>query len=190
MFHLIYRTSNLLNGKIYIGYHRTPNLEDEYLGSGKILKESIKKYGVSNFKKEILYIFNNSTEAFLKERELVDLNFILRKDTYNIKLGGSGGWDHTWKDPKRIAGIRKAAKEGKLNPTKNGNHFQFGFLGKTHSLKNKKIIGNFHKLSNLEFEKRVNEYNSILKNRGWIGILAKSWNISHTQVRRFINKIS
>lgn len=89
--HIIYQTTNLINGKIYIGAHSTDNIEDGYLGSGKNLKSAIAKYGSENFKREILYIFDSYQEMYLKEAELVNENFISRSDTYNIVTGGSGG---------------------------------------------------------------------------------------------------
>ena len=79
MFYLIYKITNTINNKIYIGKHKTNDKNDDYMGSGKILNKAIEKYGVDKFK---------------KETEIVDDEFVARLDTYNIKLGGQGGWDY------------------------------------------------------------------------------------------------
>jgi len=91
MFYTIYKITNKINGKIYIGKHQTLNLYDNYYGSGKALINAIKKYGKENFKKEIIYIFDNEVEMNSKEKELITEEFVLREDTYNLGVGGEGG---------------------------------------------------------------------------------------------------
>jgi len=89
-YYLVYQTTNLINNKIYIGVHTTKNLKDGYLGSGKALTHAITKYGRENFKREILFYFDNPEEMFKKEIELVNEEFLKREDVYNLKVGGFG----------------------------------------------------------------------------------------------------
>ena len=90
MHFIVYQTTNLINGKVYIGYHRTANLNDEYLGSGVYLAKAIKKYGKQNFKRDILYVFDNENAARDAERSIVNEEFVARRDTYNLNIGGFG----------------------------------------------------------------------------------------------------
>ena len=55
----------------YIGTHRTEKLDDGYMGSGALIRREIKKYGVKNFIKEILFVFDLEEEMLAKEKELV-----------------------------------------------------------------------------------------------------------------------
>lgn len=106
MKYIVYRTTNLVNGKIYVGVHGTldPNVFDGYLGcntyasrpstynnESAVFKRAVKKYGPENFVRETLYVYDNREEAYLKEKEIVNEEFISRSDTYNICLGGLGG---------------------------------------------------------------------------------------------------
>jgi hypothetical protein len=87
----IYKTINLVNNKIYIGQDSHDN--SEYLGSGKILKKAIKKYGKENFKKKILED-NIRSKKELNEREKYWISFYNSTDKdigYNIAKGGDGG---------------------------------------------------------------------------------------------------
>lgn len=94
VFYTIYKITNKIDGKIYVGKHQTKDLDDEYMGSGKRLIHAIKKYGVDNFTKEILHVFDNETDMNSKEVELVTENFCSREDTYNLCPGGKGGWGY------------------------------------------------------------------------------------------------
>ena len=87
-YYTIYKITNLVNKMIYIGCHITNNLNDNYLGSGTYIRKDIKKLGKSNFSKEILFNFDNAAEMFAKEAEIVNEQFILDENTYNIVLGG------------------------------------------------------------------------------------------------------
>ena len=88
MLHTIYKITNVLNGKIYIGKHSTNDIEDGYMCSGKYIKMAISKYGVENFKKEILFTFDEEKEAYFVEKEIVNEEFIKRSDVYNAIIGG------------------------------------------------------------------------------------------------------
>jgi hypothetical protein len=94
MYYTIYKITNLLNGKIYIGSHKTKEVNDQYMGSGKYLRRSMAKNGIENFKKEILFVFDNPDEMYAKEAELVNEDFLANENTYNLKVGGFGGFDY------------------------------------------------------------------------------------------------
>lgn len=89
-YNYLYKITNNINGKIYIGVHRTDKLDDGYMGSGKILKMAQEKYGIENFSKHTLEFFETYREALDKEREIVTLTFIEDSNNYNLKEGGYG----------------------------------------------------------------------------------------------------
>lgn len=90
----VYLVTNTINGKVYIGKHETLNIDDGYMGSGKLVKRALNKHGVDNFKKEILYVFETEEEMNAKEALLVTDEFCSRDDTYNICAGGKGGFGY------------------------------------------------------------------------------------------------
>lgn len=118
MKYTVYKITNVVNGKYYIGVHSTKNPNDSYMGSGKIIKDALKKYGKDSFKKEVLYIFDTLQDALKKEKELVTEEFVQQKNVYNISLGGGMGG-------KNINGLT--------------------FKGKTHSIETKQKIANASK---------------------------------------------
>lgn len=91
MFYTIYRVTNKVNGMIYLGKHQASNLNDSYIGSGKYIRDAVRKYGKESFSKEILYVFDTEDEMNAKERELITEEFVARRDTYNLGVGGEGG---------------------------------------------------------------------------------------------------
>ena len=94
MIYLIYKITNNINGKVYIGSHKTKNINDGYMGSGKYLNRAFDKNGIENFTKEILFVFDNATDMYAKEAEIVNEDFITNENTYNLKKGGFGGFDY------------------------------------------------------------------------------------------------
>lgn len=107
MNYIVYKTTNLINGKVYVGVHRE-NLEkpSTYIGCGvskKDLKKKVKigfpaavrKYGYENFKRETLYIYPDTKAgrkaAYDKEAEIVNEDWVKADWNYNLVLGGLGG---------------------------------------------------------------------------------------------------
>lgn len=86
--HYIYKTTNLINKKFYIGIHSTNNIDDGYLGSGTRLRRSIRKYGEKNFKREILEFCNSREELSRKESEIVNSDLIKDNLCMNLMIGG------------------------------------------------------------------------------------------------------
>ena len=92
MFYCIYCITNKINGKTYIGQHRTNNLNDDYMGSGVLLKQAYNKYGIENFVKSILAITGNKETMNLLEKIFIDLFWKENKCEYNLAPGGLGGF--------------------------------------------------------------------------------------------------
>lgn len=109
-----YITTNLITGEYYIGSHKTDNLNDDYLGSGKFLRDSVDKYGKENHKKVIIGIFETRKESIELEHRLIKLkkeigdkkllnitdggfsfDYINENLTFDRKLFGSMA-DHSW----------------------------------------------------------------------------------------------
>lgn len=100
--YIVYKTTNKVNNKIYVGVHRTRiDVEDTYLGCGTYrgyipnkrgFPAAVKKYGQENFIRETLFTFPDGEcgkiDAYKKEAEIVNRDFIKDPNTYNICLGG------------------------------------------------------------------------------------------------------
>lgn len=126
--HIIYQTTNLINKKIYVGYHnQVSDTFDGYLGSGHALLKAIHKYGKQHFIRETLYVFEDECSALLKEKEIVNEEFLKRTDIYNMTLGGG-------KPPP----VKKGSKRDPLI----GNKISNSLIGKKHTEQRKQNMRN------------------------------------------------
>lgn len=107
MKYIVYQTTNKVNGKLYIGVHKTetPDVFDGYVGNGIYVgyqiknpktayQHALKKYGYNSFIRTTLKVFDTEEEAYAYEAQLVTLDFIKQDNNYNIKTGGiHGSWN-------------------------------------------------------------------------------------------------
>lgn len=159
----IYETTNIMTGKKYIGKHVTDNLNDDYLGSGLVLKHAINKYGKENFVKKVLYILDNEDEMNSKEKALIDNEIVNSEEYYNIALGGKGGCivlkeDHPLYDDtrKKISKSAKTSSKIRSDVAKEMHkEKRIGMYGRSHSDKTKQKIseknkGRIHSAESIE----------------------------------------
>lgn len=90
MKHYVYQITNIVNGKYYRGKHSAKSLDNDYMGSGTLIRAAIEKYGVGNFKKTILKTFPTSQEAYDYEAEVVTMKEVKDPMCYNLQVGGKG----------------------------------------------------------------------------------------------------
>ena len=88
--HYIYKITCLVTNRYYIGMHSTNNMDDGYMGSGKRLRHSIRKYGKDNHIKEMLEFFDNRENLAKRETEVVNHNLIKEELCMNLTTGGLG----------------------------------------------------------------------------------------------------
>ena len=117
-YNYIYKITNLLNNKIYIGKHSTDNLNDCYMGSGVVLRQAIKKYGIENFRKEYLAFCDKEDKLnwfekfYIKKYDSTNTNI-----GYNLTYGGDGVI------PTEDVRIRIGkAHKGRISPMKGRHH--------------------------------------------------------------------
>lgn len=111
--YIIYKITNLLTNKLYVGKHITKNINDKYMGSGQVLKQSYKKHGINNFIKEIVEECEN--EDLMNQREIFWISELntYSPNGYNISAGGKGGDNFTHNPNKEL--IRLKMIESKRN---------------------------------------------------------------------------
>lgn len=161
----LYQITNLINNKIYVGIHKTNIIDDDYMGSGKVIKYAIEKYGIENFKKEILEFFDTYEEALIRETEIVTDEFLLREDVYNLRRGGFGGFDYI--NSNEELRIDKNKKARQITNSRHSNRLvEWARLG---NRKRQEIYGtpiNFLKSSRFTGKIHSDETKKIQSNKG------------------------
>jgi group I intron endonuclease len=112
---IIYKTTNIITNKIYIGQHYTTNINDNYIGSGLILQKSIKKYGRTNFTKEIIEECLSFGEMNDKETYWIKYFNSFVPNGYNIREGGKNS-PMSENSKKILSQNRKRKGIGENNP--------------------------------------------------------------------------
>lgn len=118
MYGYVYKTTNLLTNKIYVGQHKSQSFDESYYGSGKILRAEISVHGIENFKCEVLQECNSEEE--LNTAEILWIKELDSRNSeigYNLASGGSFG----------------------------DSGYHLGMVGKTQSEKQKKSVSNYMK---------------------------------------------
>lgn len=103
MLYTVYKTINITNNKEYIGFRKINDIEDilcyesengsifkdGYLGSGKLMKSALEKYGPLNMKQELIVVTEDKEEAEELEKEIVNTEWVKSSDNYNLSVGGN-----------------------------------------------------------------------------------------------------
>jgi|AntAceMinimDraft_18_1070375.scaffolds.fasta_scaffold03807_15 group I intron endonuclease len=150
-FNFVYITTNVINGKQYVGDHSTNNINDSYLGSGRPYFERAKeKYGRENFKREILESFDTKQEAFDAQKKYINKFNTLVPNGYNLSPTGGlhvkGCFYPNKKHSEETKRKMSIAKKGKKLSEQHIKNLKGKNKGKKHSLEqniihNKKISG-------------------------------------------------
>lgn len=177
-YHFIYKTTCLLNENYYVGMHSTSNLDDGYLGSGKKLKRSIKKYGEENFKREILEFVESRDLLKKREAELVDDDLLKDPKCMNLQHGGGGGissaqheknlhngaslfLQEKWKDNDYRKNMKTISSETMTRSRIEGKIHNFpSFKGKTHSMNTIALMKKTHLTNKHQVGLSNSQYNS------------------------------
>jgi len=152
-YHYVYVTTNLINGKKYVGDHSTDNLEDRYLGSGRpTFNNAKKKYGKENFKKEIIEFFDTKQEAFDAQEKYIKL--------YESHVS-QNGYNISWKGGHGVKDCISEETKNKLSIAAKNWHSTIGFSSKTKKQLSKSLKGkNVGKIRTAKHKEKYSEVTS------------------------------
>lgn len=138
---IIYKTTNLINNKIYIG--QDINNNPKYLGSGDLIKRAIKKYGKNNFKKETIKECINQKELDEYERMFIEQYDSRNINVgYNISIGGRNGATLNRKMSDKTKKKMSEVRIGMKFSDKHKENLSLAHIGKIVSDETKKKISN------------------------------------------------
>lgn len=151
MYGYIYKTTNLLNDKIYIG-KKKGEFTEKYKGSGKYLKNAINKYGIENFIVEIIEYCETLEEQNEKEKYWITYYRNQNVEMYNISDGGDGG--NTFAEladidrQKRIQKLKENSYFANLTSEQQKQIHQKGWITRRQNGKDKYTIEQKQRMSN------------------------------------------
>jgi len=159
------------------------------MGSGKLIKRAIKKHGIENFEKTILYKLNSEEDMNTKEAQLVTEEYCKSNHTYNLCPGGKGGWGYINQnglsghslgalaanstDLKRKASsnrLKKTWEEGKMPLTKNN-----GWTGRQHREETKEKLRKSKNQGSKNSQFGTIWINNGIKAKKWKGDIPNGW---------------
>ena len=192
MFGYIYKTTNLVNGKIYIGQHMAEAFDKYYKGSGQLLQRAFKKYGKENFACEMLETAETKEELDgLEQFWITKLNSRDLMIGYNIVAGGGGtvGYKHTDRAKKAMSEAKKAlppmsdlwraaigaASKGRIKSDVTRAKLRAARLGKKHTEETKQKLRDAHKRNPRNFD---DDYRRKLRESRAKAIASGKWSIS------------
>lgn len=163
MYGYIYMTVNKINGKTYIGQHKSMKFchQDKYMGSGKNIKRAFKKYGIENFEKLLVQYVETKEEADKQERFWIAHYRERGMAQYNITNGGEGVFGLKHSEKSRIK-MSEAQKEHYSSLTEEERKLRYGSAHKGKAPWNKGIKENLsdecrRKMSEAKRGKKLSE---------------------------------
>lgn len=166
---VIYKITNNVNGKIYIG--KDSRNRKSYMGSGQSIKNAISKYGIENFTKDIIDSADSLEELNQKERMWIDYyRSYIPSIGYNRGLGGEGNWDLSLMSEDDIKKMREkqlASRRSEEFRERKRNDTLKHFSDPENRIRQSQILKKFWENSDEEFKKMVKERLEMMRKKRW-----------------------
>lgn len=180
MRYIIYKVTNKINNRYYIGRHSTTNINDGYLGSGIAIKTAIIKYGCENFTKEILAEATSAQELWDLEAKIVSKDIVDDPLSYNMVSGGKSYLNSLKNsDPKKFFEHQSNAgkKGGKISISKKNHEWHAKGGSASRKVINARIKYRLVTNMNEELFLDANTFKQTCYERGW-NYCTLSWSVT------------